>query len=251
MHGPYALSLHAEAVVLVPGLALAYGLAARRYPAPGWRVGAFAAGLGIILVAFVSPLETLALHYLLTAHLLQNVVLAEWAPALCVLGLPPALAAALGRRRVVRALTHPLIALPVWLGTYFVWHIPAIYDTALEHAGSLLHLEHVSYFAAGTLVWWPILQAAPRRLSAGAKAAYLFAAFVLASPLGLLLALLPDAVYGFYERAPRLWGLSAIGDQQLAGITMAVEQALVFFVLFAVYFLRFMQEEDGTVPAIR
>src|SRR5256714_14559429 len=138
MHGPYSRSLHAETVVLVPGLALAYGLGARRHPAPGWRVVAFAAGLLLILVAFLSPVESLALHYLLTAHLLQNVVLAEWAPALCVLGLPPALAAALGRRRVVRALTHPLIALPVWLGTYFVWHIPAIYDTALEHAGSLL-----------------------------------------------------------------------------------------------------------------
>ena len=251
MHGPYALSLHAETVVLVPGLALAYSLGVRRYRAPGWRVAAFAAGLGMILVAFVSPLETLALHYLLTAHLLQNVVLAEWAPALCVLGIPPALAAALARRRAVRVLTHPLVALPLWLGTYFAWHIPSVYDTALEHAGSLLHLEHVCYFAAGTLVWWPVVHAQPRRLSAGAKAAYLFAAFVLASPLGLLLALLPDAVYGFYERAPRLWGLTAVGDQQLAGITMAVEQAVVFFAVFAVCFLRFMQEEDGPVPAVR
>jgi putative membrane protein len=248
---PYSLSLHAETVVFVPGLALAYGLAVRRYPAPGWRVAAFATGLGMIAVAFVSPLETLALHYLLTAHLLQNVVLAEWAPALCVLGLPPALARALGRRRFVRLLTHPLVALPIWLGTYFAWHVPWVYDTALEHAGSLLHVEHACYFAAGTLVWWPVIHAHPRRLSAGGKAAYLFAAFVLASPLGLLLALLPNAIYGFYEDAPRLWGLSPIGDQQIAGITMAVEQAVVFFAVFAVFFLRFMQEEDGTVPAVR
>jgi cytochrome c oxidase assembly factor CtaG len=248
---PYSLSLHAETVVFVPGLALAYGLGVRRYPASGRRVAAFAIGLGLILVAFVSPLETLALHYLLTAHLLQNVVLAEWAPALCALGIPPALAAALARRRAVRFLTHPLVALPVWLGTYYAWHVPWIYDNALEHAGSLLHLEHVCYFAAGLLVWWPVVHGHPRRLSAGAKAAYLFAAFVLASPLGLLLALLPNAVYGFYEDAPRLWGLSPIGDQEIAGITMAVEQAVVFFAVFAVFFLRFMQEEDGTVATPR
>src|SRR5438105_15420574 len=117
MHGPYSLSLHAETVVLVPGLALAYGLGVRRHPAPGWRVVALAAGLALILVAFVSPLESLALHYLLTAHLLQNVVLAEWAPALCVLAVPPALAAALARHRPVRVLTHPLVALPLWLAT--------------------------------------------------------------------------------------------------------------------------------------
>jgi cytochrome c oxidase assembly factor CtaG len=251
VHGPYSLSLHAETVLFVPGLALAYALGVRRSPAPGWRVAAFSVGLTLILVAFVSPLESLALRYLLTAHLLQNVVLAEWAPALCVLGVPPALAAALGRRRAVRVLTHPLVALPVWLVTYFVWHIPRVYDYALAHPGSLLHVEHVSYFSAGVLVWWPVIQETPRRLSAGAKAAYLFAAFVLASPLGLLLALLPNAVYVWYAHAPRVWGLSPIGDQQLAGITMAVEQAVVFFAVFAVFFLRFMQEEDGTVAALR
>src|ERR671936_302216 len=142
MH-PYAWSLHAEAVVLVPLLELGYALAVRTRPPPRWRLTCFLLGLALILVAFVSPLETLALHYLLTAHLLQNVVLAEWAPALCVLGIPPALAAALAKRRIVRVVTHPLVALPVWLGTYFAWHVPWVYDTALEHAGSLLHLEHV------------------------------------------------------------------------------------------------------------
>lgn len=251
MHGPYSLSLHAETVVLVPGLALAYALGVRRHPAAGWRVAAFAAGLALVLVAFVSPLESLALRYLLTAHLLQNVVLAEWAPALFVLGVPPALAAAVGRRRWARALTHPLVALPLWLGTYFVWHVPVIYDYALRQAGSLLHVEHVCYLAAGLLVWWPVLQARPRRLAAGTKAAYLFGAFVLASPLGLLLALLPNAVYRFYEHAPRVWGLSPLGDQQLAGITMAVEQAVVFFACFTVFFLRFIQEEDGALPVVR
>ena len=60
-----------------------------------------------------------------------------------------------------------------------------------------------------------------------------------------MLALLPRPVYDFYARAPeRLWGLSRLADQQLAGITMAAEQAVVFFAVFALYLLRFLREEQ-------
>ena len=125
MHDPYAWTLDFEALVLVPALAIGYLLAVRRFAAERWRIACFAAGLLLILAAFVTPLHMLSMHYLLSAHLLQNVVLAEWAPALCVLGLPPALAAAAGKRRTVRLLTHPFVALPLWVGTYFAWHVPA------------------------------------------------------------------------------------------------------------------------------
>ena len=248
---PYAWGGDAEAVVLVPGLTLAYLLATRGH-ASRRRIAAFLAGQALILLAFVTPLQAMALHYLLAAHLLQNVVLAEWAPALCVLGLPPALAAALGQIPAVRALTHPLVALPLWLGTYFAWHVPVAYDTALEHSTWLLHLEHLCYFATGCLLWWPVVHGAPRRLGDAAKAVYLFAAFVLASPLGLLLALLPRPVYDFYARAPeRLWGLSRLADQELAGLTMAAEQAIVFFALFTFFFLRFLRDEEPALDLQR
>ena len=241
---PYSWSLHAEAVVLVPLLALGYALVLRRYPAPGWRIACFLGGLGLILAVFVTPLETLALRYLLTAHLLQNVALAEWSPALAVLGLPPAAAGAARRFAAVRTLTHPLVALPLWLATYYAWHLPAAYDTALRHPSTLLHLEHLCYFATGLLVWWPVLTG---RLGAGASATYLFVAFVLASPLGLLLALIPNAVYDFYEHAPRVWGWSPLTDQQVAGLTMAAEEAVVFFAAFALYFVRFMRREEAAL----
>jgi cytochrome c oxidase assembly factor CtaG len=241
---PYTWSLHAEAVVLVPLLAAAYALTLRRFPAAGWRIACFLGGPGLILVVFVTPLENLALHYLLTAHLLQNVALAEWAPALVVLGIPPAAAAAARGLRTVRLFTHPLVALPLWLVTYYVWHLPAAYDTALRHPETLLHVEHLCYFVTGVLVWWPVLT---NQLAPGAAAAYLFLAFALASPLGLLLALIPNAVYGFYEQAPRLWGLSPLGDQQLAGITMAAEEAVVFFAVFAYYVVQFMRREESAL----
>src|SRR5439155_22532886 len=147
----------------------------------------------------------------------------------------------LERYRVVRTLTYPLVALPAWLGTYFVWHVPWIYDTALEHPNSLLHLEHATYFAAGVLMWWPVVHG---RLSDGATATSLFAAFVLASPLGLLLALLPHPVYAFYKHAPHLWGLGHLTDQQIAGVTMAVEQAIVFFTVFVFFLGRFLRSEE-------
>jgi putative membrane protein len=243
---PYAWSADPDAVFVAPALLVAYLVATRFFfPAPRWRTACFCAGVALLFFAFVSPLETLALHYLLAMHLLQNVVIAEWAPALCVLGVPPALAAALARLPLVRALTNPIASLPLWLVTYFAWHLPWPYDFALRHPNSLLHLEHASYFVAGTLFWWPVLQDHPRRLRAGARALYLFAAFVLASPLGLLLALLPNAVYSFYKHAPRLWGLTPTADQQIAGVTMAGEQAVVFFAAFTVFFRRFLHDEDA------
>jgi putative membrane protein len=224
-------------------LVVGYGVAVRGYPVARWRIGCFAAGAALLVAAAVSPLDSLSFH-LLSAHLLQNVILAEWAPALIVLGVPAALAARLGALPGVRQLTRPALALSLWLATYFVWHLPPLYDAALEHPWTLLHLEHAMYFATGCLLWWPVLQDEPWRLPAGLRAAYVFAAFLLVSPLGLLLALLPDPIYDYYENAG-LWGLSSLTDQQIAGITMASEEALVFFAAFAVFFLRFLAEEEG------
>jgi putative membrane protein len=147
---PYAWEWDAEALVLVPALFLGYLLALRRFPASRGRIAAFVAGLLLTLAVFATPVQSLALRYLLTMHLLQNVVLAEWAPALLVAGLSPALAARLTRPAALRALTSPFVALPIWLAVYFAWHLPWPYDTALRHPGSLLHVEHVSYLLAGS-----------------------------------------------------------------------------------------------------
>jgi cytochrome c oxidase assembly factor CtaG len=226
----------AEAVGLAPALALGLVLVGRRSRP---RLAAGAIGVVLVFTAFVTELEPLANHTFLWAHLLQNVVLAEWAPALLVLAIPPRLA----ERAAGFPPFRPLVALPVWLAAYYTWHLPWIYDAALRHPHSLLHVEHLTYLAVGVCVWWPVVHG---RGSAGAKAAYLFAAFVLASPLGLLLALIPRAIYGFYVHAPRTWGPSPLTDQQIAGVTMAAEEALVFFGAFAVYLLRFLADEQAS-----
>jgi cytochrome c oxidase assembly factor CtaG len=240
---PGAWSWNAEAVV---PLALAgWYLAATRDGREPLRMISFLAGCALLVASLVTPLDTLARTYLVWAHLLQNVVLAEWAPLLLVAGIPPALAERLSAPRVVRALTHPFVALPVWVATYALWHIPALYDAALGRPGSLLALEHATYVIAGILFWWCVWQADPHRLSSGARAGYVVAAFVLSAPLGLVLALVPRALYGFYAHAPeRVSGLSRLTDQQLGGMTMAAEQSVVFFAVFAYWFLRFLGEQE-------
>src|SRR5438477_58277 len=85
----------------------------------------------------------------------------------------------------------------------------------------------------------------PRLVAGALGVGLVFAAFVLASPLGLLLALIPRAIYPFYVHAPRTWGPGPLADQQIAGVTMAAEEALVFFGAFAAYLLRFLADEQA------
>src|SRR5579864_5839994 len=116
-----------EAVGFVPILALGYALVARAEPPGRVCIASAVAALALIFAAFATALQPFALHTFLWAHLLQNVVLAEWAPALLVLAVPPAV----GRRAAGRRLFRPAIALPLWIATYIAWHLPWVYDYAL------------------------------------------------------------------------------------------------------------------------
>jgi putative membrane protein len=240
---PHDWSANWEA--LLPVAAAAVYVAGTRAERHALRTVSFLAGCTLLVAALVTPLDTLAREYLVWGHLLQNVVLAEWAPLLLVLGIPPRLAERLTRPRVVRGLTRPYIALPLWVGTYALWHVPALYDAALRHPSSLLALEHTTYVVSGMLFWWCVWQDVPHRLSSMARVGYVVAAFVLSAPLGLVLALVPRPLYDFYAAAPeRVWGLSRLEDQQLGGMTMAGEQSIVFFAVFAFWFARFLAEQE-------
>jgi cytochrome c oxidase assembly factor CtaG len=233
---PYAWSWNTEALILVPVATAAYCWAIRNVPAPRWRIACWVAAMVLVLAVTITPIETISLNYLLSVHLIQNVVLAEWAPLLAVLAIPPALA-----RRAPHVPAVP--ALLLWVVNYGVWHLPWIYDAALRHPHSLLHLEHALYVLTGVVLWWPVVHS---ELGSGAKAAYVFAAFLLASPIGLLMALVPDPIYDFYAESPGLWGLSTLLDQQIAGVAMAAAEAVVFFAVFAFFFTRFFSEQDAS-----
>ena len=141
------------------------GAARRRRPG---GASASRTGLALIAIGLLSPLEHIALTSLLSAHLLQNVILADWAPPLLVLGLTPAMMAAAERRAWVRAVTAPPVALALWLAAWYVLHVPAVYGYALEHRWAL-GLEHLAFLGSGLAFWWAVMS--PGRMRAQARAA--------------------------------------------------------------------------------
>ncbi len=206
----------------------------------------------LIVGALNSPLETIAVEYLVLFHLLQNVIISDWAPPLLILGLTPAMRAAVARRggRFFASVTRPAVAFPVWIVGWYAVHLGGVYDTALENP-VLLNLEHAFMIAIGLLFWWPVLTDTPRSVPTLGRIAYVFAAFVFSAFLGLALTFAPP-VYGYYESRPeRLWGISAAKDQNLGGILMSSEQALVFFAAIVWLLVRLFREEDEAERALQ
>jgi cytochrome c oxidase assembly factor CtaG len=233
------------ALTLVAGVL--YFRAARRERPPAWRIVLFSLGLLLIAGALNSPLETIAANYLLLFHLLQNVMIADWAPPLLILGLTPSMRASVARAggKPFALLTRPRVALPVWLVGWYAIHLALFYDFALRHAWTL-NIEHALLIAIGFLFWWPVLADQPADIGAPVKIGYLGAAFVGSTFLGLGLTFASTPFYDFYAEAPRLWGISAEKDQNFGGILMNVEQAFVFLAAILYFVVKLIPEEERT-----
>ena len=254
MSAPASYSFSFEPLFLVLAAAAVYGYVrlARTVERPSrLRIALFGTGIVLVAVSLNSPLETIAIHYLLLIHLLQNVMIADWAPPLLVLGLTPAMRTTVAQRggRPLVVLTRPRVALPLWLAVWYGVHLPAFYDYALRHPW-LLNLEHGALIFAGLVFWWPVFSHLPQRLSTPWQLAYLGAAYVGSAFLSLALIFSGRAFYGFYEAAPRLWGLSPSKDQNLGGILMNAEQMLVFFAALTYFLLKLLSEEEEAQRAL-
>jgi cytochrome c oxidase assembly factor CtaG len=226
-------------LALAAGGAVLYWRAARSDPPSTWRLIAFVSGLFLIAASLNSPLETIAAHYLLLIHLLQNALIADVAPLLVLLGLTPRMKEGIGRRGGDRLRARWI--LPIWLGAWYLTHLAVFYNWALR-TGWGLNIEHAILIAAGLLFWWPIVSG---RLSPPEGLGYLAAAFIGSSFLGLAFIFSSRPFYAFYEHAPRLWGLSPIRDQNLGGILMNGEQTLVFLLAIGWYVMRLLDEEHA------
>lgn len=252
MPSPWSFTFEPLFVVLAAAAVWAYARA-RRHERPGaGRAASFTAGVLLIVVALNSPLETIAVDYLVLFHLLQNVIVSDWAPLLILLGLTPAMRAAVATRggRPFALVTRPTVALPVWLVGWYVVHLGGVYDLALRHPW-LLNAEHLFMIAIGLVFWWPVLADEPRSVPTLGRIGYVFAAFVLSAFLGLALTFAPP-LYGYYESRPvRLWGISAAKDQNLGGILMTSEQALVLFAAIVWLLVRLFREEDEAERALQ
>lgn len=214
-------------------------------PIPWWRGAVFFSGLFLIAASLNSPLETISAHYLLLMHLLQNVAIADWAPPLLVLGLTPAMRRDLARAggRAFATVTRLKIALPIWLVGWYAIHLALVYDYALENPWAL-NVEHGLLIAIGLIFWWPVFSDSPHASSTVTRLAYVLAGFVGSVFLGLAFTFSGSAFYDFYERAPRLWGLTPEQDQNFGGVLMTSEQALVFLAALAWLLTKLFHEES-------
>ena len=241
---PHSFSWEPVFVGLALAAAAGYVWAARKDRPSRARIASFTAGALLVALSLNSPLETIAAHYLLLVHLLQNALIADLAPPLLILGLTPAMRDGITRAggRPLAAITRPQVALPLWLVAWYGTHVAGFYDWALR-SGWALNVEHSILIAAGLLFWWPLLSG---RLSTPGALAYLAIAFIGSSFLGLALIFSTRPFYSFYEHTPRLWGLSPTRDQNLGGILMNAEQTLVFLGAIGFYLLRLLDEEHAT-----
>jgi cytochrome c oxidase assembly factor CtaG len=203
----------------------------------GWdRVVLFGLGLGVTLFALIGPLDRLADEKLLFAHMSQHVLIGDVGPALMVTALrgpllvfflPAAILAPLARSPRVRAvlgtLLRPRVAFMLWAANLAIWHVPYIYDAALEHE-RLHNFEHVCWMFCGILVWTLLVDpGSHRRLSVGGRVALAASMFAAGQILTDVLVFSFTPLYPFYNGA---YGISALTDQQLSGIVMMVEQLL-------------------------
>jgi putative membrane protein len=215
----------------------------------GWtQLAAWLGGVACVAVALISPVDTLA-DQVFGMHMVQHVLLLDFAPILLIAGLSKVLLRPVARKvleleRALGPIAHPAFAVVFYVGIMWVWHIPALYDAALEH--SAVHvLEHTFFLSAGLLYWWHLLSPVRgRHLTGLAPVVYMASTKVLVGMLGIFLTFAPTSIYSFYEKRPQVWGLHPSDDQALAGAIMAIEQSIVMGVALAYLFVRALGEAD-------
>ena len=217
--------------------------------ASGGRLAAWCAGVATLFVALVSPVDRLG-EQLASMHMVQHLLLADIAPILLTLGLTRHILRPATRRihRIERAagpFASPWFGVVAYVGAMWLWHVPAMYDAALEH-GAVHTLEHLSFAGAGLLYWWHLLSPIRSRLRLGGMGplAYMASTKLLVGFLGIVLAFAPDLIYDFYEHPAKRWGLTALDDQHVAGLIMALEQSIVMGIALAWLFARMLGEAE-------
>jgi len=215
----------------------------------GNRIAAFVTGIIFLWLALDWPIGVLGAGYLVSAHMVQFLLLALIAPPFLIYSIPPQamerLEERVRARRVLSFLTHPLIALVIFNATIIITHIPIVTDTAMEsQIGSLI--IDLAWIIAAFVFWWPVVAPVPERrwMHPLLKVGYIAAQLILGKPVFVYLTFSEYPVYAVYELAPRVHGIGAAEDQQFAGLLMEVAGALILFVAAAVLFLQWGKREE-------
>jgi putative membrane protein len=252
MHG---WEVHPTVIAGCIGLLLWYFLDG---PLPAKRWIAFTAGVAILCLALISPIDPLGDQYLFSAHMFQHLLLILIVPPLIILGLTPERVGVWmtvpSVHAIERVLATPWIA---WTSNMFmmsIWHIPALYNAA--NANTAIHiLEHMTFLVTACMFWWPILSPIQEQRLAPPKAmVYLFGAAAVSTVLGIVITFLPVGLYHPYlHPAGELgalhlirvtWGISAVDDERLAGLLMWVPGCSVYFVGLLMEMARWYNMKD-------
>lgn len=243
--------------LLVGALALLYWRGWRRLDPAGRRGGeplSFAAGLALLWVALDWPLAALGATHLATAHMVQYVLVSMAAAPLLLRGLPDeALRAAVAGSagRVLEAATRPAVAFAFFNVVLVGTHWPPILDTLMATQAGSFTLDAL-LLASGLAFWWPIVCPLPERPGFREvwKLAYLFLNTIPGTIVGLMLVYADFPAYATYELAPPVFGVSAVADQQVAGMVMKFGSGLVLWSVMGVLFFRwYVREAEGEEPA--
>ncbi|MFT3882162.1 MAG: cytochrome c oxidase assembly protein [Gemmatales bacterium] len=215
-----------------------------------WHAGslcAFLGGLAAIYLALASPIEPFA-GLLLQVHMVQHLLLMMVAPPLLWLGEPllpmlrglprsirvywaTPLLTSPALRRFFGTLTHPIVALLVFIAMSGLWHLPALYDLAMRSTG-WHYLQHLSFLLSALLFWYPVVRPHPSKpqWSLWLLLPCLFLADLFNTLLSAVLTFSDRVLYPYYDEVPRLGGITALDDQSAAGMIMWVPGSIVFLV---------------------
>lgn len=230
-----------------------------------WRAWCFYGGLFSIAIALLSPIGTYG-DVLFFMHMIQHMLLIIFgapfvllgAPLVPImLGLPRSVRAAVGYlfsaklpfRIILHFLTTPLVAMVIFLLVIGLWHVPRYYDAA--QGDSFIHyLEHIMFLGAALLYWWPVIHPSggKRRLGYGLALGYLLPSLVQGMVIGALLTFAKEAVYETYIAAPRIWGISALADQQLAGLIMWLVGGFLYLIPVFILLSMFLKADEESDP---
>ena len=214
----------------------------------------FISGVAVLWVALETPIDTISDRYLDSVHMFQHVLLGFVAPPLLLLGLSPRMAGRLARVGAVRAVTEPVPAQVIAAAVMVLWHIPALYDATLR-SESLHIAEHLTFIAAGVVLYWPVLKDTSThsrwQLSPGLKLVYLLAATIPQDGVALALLFSREPFYPFYVHVPRLIAsITPVIDQTLAGaVLMTLGKATMLVAGLVVFFRWFGAEHRADLQA--
>lgn len=224
-----------------------------------WEIACFVAGWLTLVVALVSPLHPLG-EQLFSAHMVQHTLLMTVAAPLLVLGrplLPYVWALPRRWRRPIgrwmshgpltplwRTVTHPIAAWIIQAIVLCGWHVPALYSVVLR-SESVHALQHICFLVASLLFWWTVLQA--RAVNYGTAVISLFTTAMYSGALGALITVAPVAWYPIYKVTAPIWGLTALQDQQLAGLIMWIPGGIAYLIAALVLFVKWLQASDARV----